>query len=169
MHTTRQCYAKGNPIFTMPSSNLYLMTLHDMIAASCERLWSHNSTDMKRQRPKLSSESKLHIPKFNPNHHSPSPYGLCSLPWCTRGGLFIAWVKPQLSRVFPMEPRQLQLYYLSSLWHVLSGLCISEMQFGRCFIWACASQLHLPWQNHNCFCCQPTCLTRQWKQSVIFD
>lgn len=168
MHTTHQCYAKGKPIFIMPSSNLYLITLHDMIMASCERLWHHNSTDTNRQCPKLFPESKLHIARFNPSSHSLSPYGLCSLPSCTRGGLFVAWVKPQLSHMFPTEPGKLQLRSLSRLGLMLSGFQSSKMQFGRCFIWGCASQLHLPWQNHKSFCCQPARLTRQWKQSVIF-
>lgn len=60
----------------MPGSNSYLTMLHDTRVASHAKLWPHNSTDMNKQCPKISSNSKLHILRFNPCLHMGSVLSL---------------------------------------------------------------------------------------------
>lgn len=71
----QQWSAKGKQIFTLPSSYSYLMMLHDTRVASHAELWPHNSTDLNKQCPKISINSKL-ILRFNPCLHTGSVLSL---------------------------------------------------------------------------------------------
>lgn len=100
-------------------SNPYLVMLHDTRVASPAKLWPHNSTDMTKQCPKIFSNSKLHILRFNPH--------LCSLfwallsAWMHKGRVFVAQVKAQLS---PTLPTELQLCH----WCIWDRSCLAAQE-----------------------------------------
>lgn len=71
---TRTCQRKTS--FYLASSSPYLMMLRDTRAASHAKLRPHNSTDINKQCPKISSNSQLHILRFNPCLHMGSALSL---------------------------------------------------------------------------------------------